>query len=242
METSEDLISRILDNGPSPGTLHLLLTKMREEGLLRRVIQECLKALRVHPRDMQVRKILAETYLEAGLLSQAESEFEKVAGQISDAAVVYGHMAEIYRRQGRSEESAEALRRYTALGPETLGTQPPPEDAVSTAAPPGIEAGTPPSAEAQALPEIATPTLAEIYFEQGQVREAAEVYEKVLARDPQDAESRCRHEALKTMLAEQAAADARKPAAAAGGREARMIRILESWLAGLQGALRTPSA
>ena len=54
MAISEDFLDQILSNGPSPGTLFLVLSKMKEEGHVTRVIQECLRALQVYPYDIHV--------------------------------------------------------------------------------------------------------------------------------------------------------------------------------------------
>jgi hypothetical protein len=40
--------------------------------------------------------------------------------------------------------------------------------------------------EEDVLSEIATPTLAEVYVNQGQIQEALTIYEKVVAQNPED--------------------------------------------------------
>ncbi|MDY7036844.1 MAG: hypothetical protein SV375_11870, partial [Thermodesulfobacteriota bacterium] len=67
MGTSDDLYNQILNNAPSPGTLFLVLSRLKEEGQLKRVIQECIKALNIYPDDIQIRQLLAESYLKSGL-------------------------------------------------------------------------------------------------------------------------------------------------------------------------------
>ena len=101
MEESGAIYERILAQGPSKETIHIILSKMKEEGLLARVIQECIRALATHPDDIKIRLLLAETYLELGLLSQAEREFEGVAVQLDPFSSVYKRLGEIYGRQER---------------------------------------------------------------------------------------------------------------------------------------------
>jgi tetratricopeptide (TPR) repeat protein len=118
MEISDPLYNEILANGPSPGTLFLVLSRMKENGQMKEVIQECLKALSVYPNDIHIRTLLAESYLEEGQLSQAESELEKVVARIDDLISAYILQAEIFIRQKRTQEAVKALKLYLAHHPD----------------------------------------------------------------------------------------------------------------------------
>lgn len=255
METLDGLYNEILTKGPSPGTLFLILTKLKEDGHLKRVIQECLKALNVYPFDIEIRKLLAESYFEAGLISQAEAELVKVASQIGDLIPSYKLQAEIYNQQGRDEEAVEALNIFLAHQPDDQealdllnSLRPLEETPVEESVPemkdsPGpleeiIEHEiTPP--EEEGLPEIATPTLAEIYFDQGQVQNAIGTYEKVIAKNPEDEHSRQRLEELRSMLVEEEVLEDKEVDKVRQKKE-KIIGILESWLANIQEKSKTP--
>jgi len=118
METTDALYSEILANRPSPGTLLLVLSRMKENGQLKEVIQECLKALSVYPNDIYIRRLLAESYLEEGRLSQAESELEKIIARIDDLMSSYILQAEIFVRQKREQEAIKVLKLYLAHRPD----------------------------------------------------------------------------------------------------------------------------
>jgi len=118
MEISDPLYNEIFANGPSPGTLFLVLSRMKENGQMKEVIQECLKALSVYPNDIHIRTLLAESYLEEGQLSQAESELEKVVARIDDLISAYILQAEIFIRQKRTQEAVKALKLYLAHHPD----------------------------------------------------------------------------------------------------------------------------
>jgi tetratricopeptide (TPR) repeat protein len=87
--------------------------------------------------------------------------------------------------------------------------------------------------EEEVLHEIATPTLAEVYVNQGEIQEALSIYEKVVAQNPEDQASMTRIEELRTMLtvepplAEEAVPGAKQ-------RKEKTIAILESWLANIR--------
>ena len=212
----DDLSNQILTDGPSSGTLFVVLSKLKEAGQFERVIQECIKALRGHPKDIRIRQLLAESYLEMGWLSQAEAEVELVTRQLDHLISAYRLKAEIYYRERREAEASDALRLYLAHRPDdgealaflerlkpsekTLVPEPFPivEEVPASVKP--VKEEAPEGAELAALPEIATPTLAEVYFSQGQIQEAINTYEKVVAQNPEAERSRQRLEKLKAMI------------------------------------------
>ena len=211
MANIDDLYTRILADGPSPKTLFHLLSRLKREGQLRRVIQESLKALNAYPNDIHIRRLLAETYFEAGLVSQAEAELEKVSALIGDFTDTYKLQAQIYMKQKRKQEATRSLELYLAHRPDDqealdfLNTLTPEQETpVQDLQPPVEEIPAEPEkqdmveeapAAEEEPPEIATPTLAQIYFEQGQIEEAINTYEMIIAQDPEDESSkrsRCR--------------------------------------------------
>lgn len=243
METSNDLYSRIISNGPSPGTLLLVLSKLKEEGRLKRVIQECLKALNVYENDMHLRQLLVDAYFEDGQISQAESEMEKVTSQIGELISVYKLKAEIYRRQRREEEAIEALKLYLAHRPDDeealhLFNTLKPEETPAPEPQPAVEAA-PATSEGEGIPEIATSTLAEIYFDQGQIHEAIKTYEKIVEQNPGERLFNQRLEGLRSLVAEEKTIED-KGADRDREKKKKMIAILDAWLANIRQQSKGP--
>ena len=58
----DHLYEQILSSEPSSATFFLILSRLKEEGHLKRVIQECKKALSQYPFDVSLRQLLAESY------------------------------------------------------------------------------------------------------------------------------------------------------------------------------------
>jgi len=87
--------------------------------------------------------------------------------------------------------------------------------------------------EEEVLSEIATPTLAEVYVNQGQLQEAVGIYERVIAQNPEDQTALARIQELKDML-NAAPPPPEPPAPKATQRKAKTIAILESWLANIR--------
>jgi tetratricopeptide (TPR) repeat protein len=239
MGNSHDLYDQILNSAPSQRTLLLILSKLKEEGDIDRVIQECLKALAVYPNDVHIRRLLAESYLEKNQISSAEDELKKTMELLSDLADVHKLHAEICGNQGRNEEADEALKIYLAYHPKdeealrmydeihieeepSAGEfQPSPEE-IATTFEEQLE---------EEPPEIATPTLAEIYFKQGELQKAKDTYRTLIELHPEDTHLRERLEALETIDQEKASDQEIRDTQLE--KTQRAIAILESWRANI---------
>jgi tetratricopeptide (TPR) repeat protein len=323
MENSNDIFGRILGSGPSQNTVFLVLSKIKEEGRFGEVITECLKALDFYPKDINLRNLLAETYLEMGFIGQAERELDRITSDIKNLIPAYKLQAEIYIRQKRHEEASDALKRYLAHNPDDqeaidllakrkpVEEEPLPEapeipeetgpaleeefeeeveqeiitkapeipEEVVLAAEEKIEEEPVPlelpeevalveeeKIEEEPLPEIpeeivtaggeviegvpeeitpvaeeedepftdlATPTLAEIYYNQGLVLEAISTYERVILDNPEDKTSIDRLEELKEQIAEKPEIKVTHEDALRAKTE-KMITVLEGWLERIQ--------
>lgn len=262
MSDDDPLLREILERSPSEETLCLVLTELKKAGRTRTVIRECNKALQRNPEAIPIRMLLAEACFEEGRLSQAEAEMETAVSLVDRYAPVYLLQAEIYRSQRREAEALRSLTLYLAHRPgdekalamltdlQPLQAAPPPEEAPQQIPEPAVAAAPPvpsppptepPTPEEQlpefkieeeVLPEIATPTLAEVYVNQGQIQEALSIYEKVVAQHPEDLTSVTRIQELKAMLMEGPRPS--KRASAKTLKKQRAIAVLESWLANLR--------
>ena len=150
METSDGFIKEILDKGPSPGTIYLVLSRMKEEGKRQRVIEECLKALDRFPDDINTRRLLGETYFENDQLAEAESELKEVIANIEDSISCYRFQAKLLIKQKREDEAVKSLKLYLAHRPEDqeaislLESLQPPEEILDEPAPSMVEEAVPP--------------------------------------------------------------------------------------------------
>ncbi|MEE9421276.1 MAG: tetratricopeptide repeat protein [Desulfatiglandaceae bacterium] len=241
MGKSDDLIGQILSHGPSQGTLFLVLRKMGQEGRYSEVIQECLKALDRYPDDIRLRILLAESYFEVGSVGQAEEELEKGISMIEDLISSYKLKANIYVREKRPEEAADALKLYLAHKPQDqealdLLEQVRPVQRDTGEVPEEPPEEEPPSekGDEDVSSELATPTLAEIYYNQGQIHETISTYERVLLDNPDDTASMERLSELKALINEEEGPRS-KDIDQLRSKKEKMIEILERWRAKAQG-------
>jgi tetratricopeptide (TPR) repeat protein len=247
METFDDLFNKILANGPSPGTILIVLSKLKEEGQLRRVIQECHSALDVYPHDIPLRQLLSDAYLETGQILLAEKELDNITSQIDDLITSYRLQAKIYAKQKRDEEAIKALKIYLAHKPEDQealqlleALQPivePPVELTPLIEEVAEEISVPPTEED--LSEIATPTLAEIYFDQGQLKEAVATYENIVAENPDNDRFRQRLDELKAMIPAEKKEEDKEESRVKNSKE-KMLTILEAWLANIREKSEAP--
>lgn len=233
--SEEDIYTQILRHGPSQGTLLIVLTKMREQGRHQEVIEECLKALEKYPDDIRLRRLLAESYSESGFIEEARSELEKLTTEIEDLSSVYKLQASLYARQSKTNEASEALKRYLAHNPhdrEAIDLLNQVNEQQGYSALSSEEKGAPPE-EARTSPDLATPTLAEIYYNQGEIQKAIRTYQEILSKDPEDKASLRRLNELRrstnqTVPLNMASQETSEP------KKRQIIKTLETWLNKIQ--------
>ena len=207
----------------------LVLSKIRESGHLKRVIQESLKALDIYPNDIPLRRLLADAYLESGQIAQAESELNRIITQIDDLISLYKTQVDILIQQKRENEAIDLLKIYLAHKPDDKDSS----DQLNTllARKDAALAPEPEPAE-EKLPEIATATLAEVYFQQNQLQDAIETYEKVIVLRPEDESSRRRLEELRGMMTKEQQIET--PERDPNKKTKELISILERWLSNIR--------
>jgi tetratricopeptide (TPR) repeat protein len=225
MKPAGEFLDQILSEAPSSETLFLLLKRWKAGGEVNNVIRECIKGLCRFPRDIRIRGLLAEVCFESGWLWRAESEVETATAQIEDLVPLYKLKAQIYTILNRREEAAKCLKIYLVHRPddkESLALM----QALTSRPEAPPDAYQPPPGSS---PEIATPTLAEVYFAQGQLHEAISTYEKFLAQNPEAEQSRKRLKELRAMIAPPPPVQEDADAERERKKKMKMIHVLEIW-------------
>ncbi len=240
MGESNDLFLQILGRGPSQGTLFLILNKIKQEGRVREVIQECVKALSIYPDDIHLRQLLAECYLEVGFIGSAQKELDSITSHIDDLISVYKLQAENSAQQDRPNEALASIEIYLAHKPDDQEAldfkrrmsmrveksmrqeQESSEDIVQDK-----------NEAKDAGSDLATATLAEIYYNQGLIDEAIQTYERILTNNPGDKDASKRLNELKAVSSEKSPT-LRVDEKIIKARKKKMVGILEGWLSKIQ--------
>ena len=223
MDGSKDILGKILQNGPSRETLLIALEKLKREGRWKEVIRTCVRFSEICSEDIRIKIVLAEAYGKAGFLGLAEKELEEAVDAVKSLVPVHKKLAGIYESQGRHEEAVGNIRRYLTYFPDDPEALTLLEKIMTSihVSPVGDDAGA-------FFDDLATPTIAEIYFDQGQLEAAVSVYEKVVVKNPRDEKSPARLKELKVLL-ETEKSRALQEKKTAHDKE-NMIEILERWL------------
>ncbi|WP_028321198.1 tetratricopeptide repeat protein [Desulfatiglans anilini] len=232
-----DFLLTILRQGPPEAAALQILEKLHAAGRVRESLQEALEALHRHPESLALRLFTAERLLEAGFVTLAEREVEQIERSLRSLGRVFPLKADICRRRGRSREAQRAIEAYLALDPdaspigsavEQASGRPLPENEDLAAAlrslslpPSEPQAENVPVGEEGDEETLASPTLAEIYLNQGDIETAVRIYTACVAADPGDSGLRRRLEELQTKLERQRRKEQRKR---------QHIAALEGWL------------
>lgn len=218
MSTSEVLYTEIIDNIETPSASVILVKLLLKEGKIETAIEACLKALERFPDNMNIRKLLAETYLQQGQTERAERELEKLADQIGKFTSVFKLQAKLFRKEEKLKEAIRALEVYLVHHKDDKEANQLLSELTSTGQ--GEEA------------VVATPTLAEIFFNQGALEEAIKVYQQVAEASPDDEKSKMRLNELRQMKV----AELQNIGIEAAGKDKalELIRILENWLRAIE--------
>jgi len=205
-----ELVGKIV----TPEARLLLVETLKKEANPQTVIDACKKSLESFPDDIGIRTILAETYFEEGSLDFAEREAEKIINQINKLSYIFKLQSELFRRQNKLDEAIQSLKLYLT---HNQGDQ----QAADL-----LAELSQPKEEPSALP---TSTLAELYYKQGELDEAIQVYEQVVSESPENEKAQRRLDELTGEKEKQKAEMDR--AQLVRDRKLQLVGVLERWLA-----------
>src|SRR5581483_4569935 len=164
----------------------------RKQGNLEEAFLVCKKGLDKHPNYTSARVVLGRIYQEQGKTDQAVGEFKKVLETDPENLMAHSLLGAIYVEKGDHQSAIEEYQKILTLNPDDEETQEALKKAIEKAA--GEQKSNPPLKKESAQPEkkitqkesTATITIAELYLKQGHFDKAIEVYQELLAGDPQN--------------------------------------------------------
>ncbi|MFW6147416.1 MAG: tetratricopeptide repeat protein [Thermodesulfobacteriota bacterium] len=209
----DELVGKIV----TPGARLLLVENLKKEASPQTVIDACKKMLDAFPDDIGIRSLLAETYFEEGSLDFAERETEEIVKQINQLSSIFKFQSELFRKQNKLDDAIQSLKLYLA---HNEGDQQAADLLADLSRP---------REEPSALP---TSTLAELYYKQGELDEAIQVYEQVVADSPENETAKLRLDELKGEKGQQTAEVDRTHLMRE--RKVKLLGVLERWLAAVE--------
>jgi tetratricopeptide (TPR) repeat protein len=163
----------------------------RKAGRTRDAVALCRNGLTRYPHYATARLILAKALVADGQLAPAQVELEAILETSPKEAQYHRLAAEIQRRLGHIDEAVRHLEAAVSLDPS---------DRESQGLLALLRAAGPPSSEATGLARVlsddtfATVTFGALCLEQGCLEEAAQVFTRILRKNPDDREARDRLE------------------------------------------------
>jgi len=163
----------------------------RKEGDLKEAFAVCKKGLERHPAYTSARVVLGRIFQEQGKSEDAVSEFKKVLEVDSENLMAHSLLGSIYLSRGDYQTAIEEYQKILSLNPDDDNAQSSLKQAIEKAAgdskvkePVKSAAESEPTGkENQSTTSI---TLAELYLKQGHFDKAIEVFQELLAKDPQN--------------------------------------------------------
>ncbi len=167
------LLEALVGDNPGSRQFPRLAQAYLDLGRLDEAAQVLARGLTVNPREIAGRQVWAQVLERQGQPEAALDQLLLAAGELSGQAGVFAQLAALLAGQGREAEAAQArgLAQDLARGFAT------PEPAAPAASPDTV-------------------TLAEIYAGQGLTAQAAAIYRRLLAKNPQDPDLRRRLQEL----------------------------------------------
>lgn len=163
----------------------------RKAGRTRDAVALCRNGLTRYPHYTTARLILAKALVADGQLAPAQAELDAILEVSPKDVQCHRLAAEIQRRLGHIDEAVRHLEAAVALDPGDRESQ----GLLSM-----LRAAAPPSGEAAGLARVlsddtfATVTFGALCLEQGCVEEAAQIFTRILRKNPDHREARDRLE------------------------------------------------
>lgn len=164
----------------------------RKQGRLKEAYDVCKKGLEKNPSYTSGRVVLGRVYHEQGKAEDAAAEFKKVLDFDPENLMAHSMMGSILMEKNDYQAAIEEYQKILSLNPDDEEIQKFLRQAIEKAAgetkrPKTAKKESPPTEKKSGRKEsTATLTLAELYFKQGHFDKAIEVYQELLANDPQN--------------------------------------------------------
>jgi tetratricopeptide (TPR) repeat protein len=191
--TSEiDELKKKLEENSESLVFAPLADAYRKQGNLVEAFNVCKRGLEKHPAYTSARVVLGRVYHEQGKVEEALSEFRKVLELDPENLMAHSLLGSIHMEKNDYQAAIEEYQKILTLNPDDEETQSSLKQAIEKAA--GEQKNqktlkneaTSIDKKSNVKESTATVTIAELYLKQGHFDKAIEVYQELLANDPQN--------------------------------------------------------
>lgn len=181
-----------MDENPDSLVFAPLADAYRKEGKLEEALTTCKKGLEKHPSYTSARVVLGRIFQDQEKADEAQVEFKKVLDQDPDNLMAHSLLGSLFLQKNDFQGAIEEYQKVLTLNPDDEETQTLLKQAIERAAgeqkpsKPIKKEAPPADKKTPAKESTATLTIAELYLKQGHFDKAIEVYQELLADDPQN--------------------------------------------------------
>lgn len=184
-------LQRKLEASPDSLVFVSLADAYRRQGNLKQALEVCRKGLERNPTAAGGRVVLGRVLKEQGKGDEAEAQFRKALDQDPDNLMARSQLGALLLESGRHQAAIDEFQKVLTLNPDDEAVQQLLKEAIEKAAGEAPKPKAPPAAavketRSKAKEPTATLTLAELYAKQGHYDKAVEVFQELLAADPQN--------------------------------------------------------
>ncbi len=141
--------------------------------------------LKQMPDDTDARIAICRILIKQGRLDEAKDLLQKIEGAIAGLSRIYASMGDVCLKEGMPESAQTFYQKFISLNPDSPMSRAISEKIEAIEAPQGADAEKEEEDSLRAPSDFQTVTLAELYIRQGHLRQAAEVLEAIISKDPQ---------------------------------------------------------
>ena len=181
-----------MEDNPDSLVFAPLADAYRKDGNFEEAMKICKKGLEKHPTYTSARVVLGRIFQENGKVEDAILEFKKVLELDTENLMAHSLLGSIFMTKSDFQAAIEEYQKILTLNPDDEDTQQSLKQAIEKAASehkgPKSEKKESVSTEKknQTKESTASVTIADLYLKQGHFDKAIEVYQELLANDPQN--------------------------------------------------------
>lgn len=185
-------LKKKLEENPDSLVFAPLADAYRKQGNLEEAFNLCKKGLEKHPNNASARVVLGRVYHGQGKVQEAAVELKRVLELDPENLMAHSLLGSIFMEKGDHQAAIEEYQKILTLNPDDDETQTALKQAIEKAA--GEQKSDSVVKKDKTLHEkktftkdsTATLTVAELYLKQGHYDRAMEVFQELLAHDPQN--------------------------------------------------------
>ena len=185
-------LKKKLEENPDSLVFAPMADAYRKQGNIDEALTVCKKGLEKHPSYTSARVVLGRIYQEKGKTEDAVLEFKKVLELDSENLMAHSLLGSIFMIKSDYQAAIEEYQKILTLNPDDEETQTSLKQAIEKAA--GEQKPSKPVPKESfdegkknpAKESTASLTIADLYLKQGHFDKAIEVYQELLADDPQN--------------------------------------------------------